>query len=413
MEPLDINGLASPLEGIRVIELADARGEFCGRLLGNLGAQVVKVEPPGGSSSREIGPFYEDTEGPERSIYWWQYNIGKQGVTLDASKPEGLDLLGKLLDTADVLIESYGPGGLEKMGLGWEALHKRNPRLIVLSVSDFGLDGPWSDYQGSDLIALSLGGLVMTAGYPPAPDGHYDTPPIAPQMHQSWHLVGCIGTMDILAAMASRDHSGLGQRIDLSLHAAANNCTENHLSWYMIGGMISARKPQFPDLFTGDGKYMQVMLGLFRDEWARVVALYDKYDMAEDLKDPKYADPTYRRQPAVREHIDTVTQTFLATHNAEDIFHIAQANGVIWAPIREPHESFDDPHIGPRGNFTELEHPEIGRSITYAHSPWVSQQMPWRTGPRAPRVGEHNDSVYGELGLSADDLASLKAVGAI
>jgi len=156
------------------------------------------------------------------------------------------------------------------------------------------------------------------------------------------------------------------------------------------------------------------MIGLFRDEWDRVAALMDKYGMAEDLLDPKYQDPTYRRQPETRAHIDLVLQAFLATHDAEEIFHIAQENGVIWAPIREPHESLDDPHIAGRGNFAQVEHPEIGRPITYPNSPWVSQQLPWRLGPRAPQVGEHNDLVYrDELGLTKAELTALKASGTV
>ena len=413
MQPLDPEAVESPLKGLRVVELADQRGEFCGRLMANLGAEVIKVEPPGGSPSRRIGPFYEDTPEPERSLYWWQYNVGKRGVTLDAGRPEGVQLLGRLLDTADVLIESEGPGGLEALGLGWEDLHRRNQRLIVLSFSDFGLDGPWAQLHGSDLIFLATGGQMMVSGYPPGPDGKYDTPPIAPQMHQSAHIAGCLGTMDVLAALWHRDQSGRGQRIDLSMHAAANNCTENQLSWYIIGGMVYARRPQFPEIYTGDGKYMQVMLGMFPHEWGQVLELLDQYEMAEDLHDERYTDPRQRRLPEVREHIDQVVQTFLATQEAEEMFVTAQKKGVVWAPIREPHESLNDEHFTIRGNFTELEHPEIGRSITYPASPWVSEQLPWRTGPRAPLIGEHNDLVYSELGLSEQELAALKASGTI
>ncbi|MCL0102161.1 CoA transferase [Dehalococcoidia bacterium] len=404
----------SPLEGIRIIELSDHRGEFAGRLLANLGAQVIKIEPPEGSPSRQIGPFYQDDATSDNSIYWWQYNIGKQSVTLDYKTPEGLALLNKLTGTADVVIESLGPGGLEQTFGGWKTLHERQPGLIVLSLSNFGLDGPWANYRGSDLIFLALGGQMMTAGYPPGDDGTYDTPPIAPQMHQSEHIAGCIGTMDVLAALSWRDKTGRGQHIDLSMHAAANACTENHLSWYIIGKMISARRPQFPELYTGDGKMMQVQIGLFRDEWDRVVAFMDKFGMAEDLLDPKYQDPTIRRQPEVREHIDQVLQIFLATHDAEELFHTAQENGVIWAPIREPHESLDDVQFAGRDNFKAVDHQELGRSISYPHSPWVSEQLPWRTGPRAPQVGEHNDHVYRQtLGLNAAELDALKANGTV
>ncbi|MEE9286348.1 MAG: CoA transferase, partial [Dehalococcoidia bacterium] len=280
MAPPDAGGVGLPLEGVRVVEIADHRGEFCGRLLANMGADLVKVEPPEGSTGRRIGPFYEDQPGPERSLYWWHYNAAKRGVTLDIKRRDGARVLERLLDGADVLIETLGPGGLEAIGLAWDGLHRRCPALVVLSLSDFGLDGPWSRYHGGDLVFLALGGQMMISGYPPDPDGAWDTPPIAPQMHQSFHIAGCLGAMDVLAALAARDNTGRGQRIDLSIHAAANNCTENNLSWYMIGGIVKARAPQFPEMFTGDGKYMSVMLGLFPGEWERVVELLDEFEMA-------------------------------------------------------------------------------------------------------------------------------------
>lgn len=405
-------GFRSPLEGIRVVEIADHRGEFCGRLLANLGADVVKVEPPGGSTGRGIGPFYQNEPGLEKSLFWWHYNAGKRGVTLDLQRAAGIGVLERLLGGADVLIETLGPGGLDGIGLGWETLHSRYPGLIVLSLSDFGLDGPWAAYQGGDLVSLALGGQMMISGYPPGADGAWDTPPIAPQMHQSLHIAGCLGTMDVLAALAWRDDTGRGQRIDLSLHAAANNCTENNLSWYMIAGQVKGRAAQFPEMFAGDGKYMNVMLGLFPGEWERVVELLDSFEMAEDLKDPRYADPLFRRQLEVRQHVDEVVQTFLATKDSEEVFLAAQRHGVIWAPIREPHDSLNDEHFQIRGNFADVEHPELGRSFTDAGSPWVSERLPWRTGSRAPMLGEHNDVIFrDELGLSSDEVAALAGDG--
>ncbi|MEE9284997.1 MAG: CoA transferase, partial [Dehalococcoidia bacterium] len=136
--------------------------------------------------------------------------------------------------------------------------------------------------------------------------------------------------------------------------------------------------------------------------------------MAADLKDPRYADPLYRRQLEVRQHVDEVVQTFLATQEAEAVFLAAQRHGVIWSPIREPHESLDDEHFKGRGNFVQVEHPELGRSFTYSGSPWVSSDLPWRAGPRAPLLGEHNGVVFrDELGLSVDEMAALKANGTI
>ena len=407
-----LEGIGYALDGMRVVEIGDQRGEFCGKLLGGLGADVIKVEPPAGSPGRRIGPFYQGSQDAESSLFWWHYNQGKRAVTLDIETPDGLHILERLVEGADILVESLGPGGLERIGLGWEEIRRRRPGLVVLSITDFGLEGPWSHYHGSDLVMFALGGQMMISGYPPVEEGVWDTPPIAPQVNQSSHLVGCLGTMDVLAALAHRDLTGRGQRIDLSYHAAANNCTENNLSWYMVARQVKGRGPQSPEMFTGDAKYMKVMLGLFPGEWENVVRLLDEFEMAEDLKDPNYSDPTYRKQPGPRQHVDEVVQTFLATQTAEDAFYAAQRHGAIWAPIREAHESLEDAHFSMRGNFTKVDHQELGQSFDYPGSPWVSEQLPWRNGPRAPFLGEHNQAILGdELGLSAGELARLEQQG--
>lgn len=388
------NAAPLALEGIKVVEWCDHRGEFCGRMLSSMGAEVVKIEPPQGHASRGIGPFNDEFGGADSSIYWWSYNIGKKSVVLDVAQTDGLARLRQLIGAADILIESGGPGGLERAGLAWEDLHREFPRLIVLSVSDFGIDGPWSGYTGGDLIALATGGIMMVSGYPPGADGRYDTPPIAPQMHQSAHLIGCLGSMDVLAALAWRDRSGRGQRIDLSLHAVVNNCTENNLAWYMIGKRVVPRKPQMPEMRARDGTFVQVLLGLFPGEWERVVELLDEAGMAEDLKDPRYSDPAWRGLPEQNRHVDDVVRRFIATQDAEALFHAAQKKGVVWGPIREPQQSIDDPHFSTRDNFVAVRHEELDRDVVYPGAPWVSEQLGWRTGPRAPRVGEHTDAVF-------------------
>ncbi len=398
-----------PLSGIRVIELADARAEFVGRLLANLGADVIKVESPNGASSRSIGPYKDDAKHPERSLFWWHFNIGKRSITIDLNTTEGKRLLGTLLAPTDVLIESLGVAGLAKVGLvDWPTMHQENPALVVLSVSDFGLDGPWSDYQISELVAMALGGQMMTAGYAPTGDGTYDTPPMTPQMHQPINILGCLGTMDILAALAQRDITGQGQRIDLSVHAAVNGASENHLSWYIAAGVIAKRKPQFPLHQSKDGIYVQVMPSLFGEEWGRLANFLDHYGMAGDLLEPKYTSSEHRAQPEVQAHIGNILSRFIASRDADDIFHAAQKAGVVWSPIRLPHQNIDDPHIKERGGFTEVSHPEAGVTVTMPHAPWVSDHLGWRTGPRAPLLGEHTTTVLAELGLSQKEISALQ-----
>ena len=201
-----------PLTGIRVIELADEQAEYCGLTLAGLGADVVKVEPPGGSPTRRIGPFYQDREDPERSLFFWQYNRGKRSIVLDLHQGEDRERFRSLVATADVLLESTPRGELDGFGLGADALMQQYPSLIVARVSPFGDHGPWADFKASDLVHLALGGVMMNCGYDPAPGGKYDLPPIAPQMWHAFHIAGEQLAVAIIAALLYRWRTGKGQQ---------------------------------------------------------------------------------------------------------------------------------------------------------------------------------------------------------
>ena len=179
-----------PLTGIRVVELADEQAEYCGLTLAGLGADVIKVEPPGGSPTRRIGPFYQDVVDPERSLFFWQYNRGKRSIVLDLRQHDDRERFRSLIATADVLLESTPKGELDGYGLGARTLMQQHPTLIVARVTPFGDDGPWAGFKGSDLVHLALGGVMMNCGYDPAPGGTYDLPPIAPQMWHAFHVAG-------------------------------------------------------------------------------------------------------------------------------------------------------------------------------------------------------------------------------
>src|SRR5215510_14301139 len=172
--PRTLPATQGPLTGIRVIELADEQAEYCGLTLAGLGADVIKVEPPGGSSTRRIGPFYEDREDPERSLFFWQYNRGKRSIVLDLHQSGDRDRFRTLVGSADILLESTPRGELERLGLAPTELRREFPTLIVARTSPFGDTGPWASFKGSDLVHLALGGVMMNCGYDPAPGGAYD-----------------------------------------------------------------------------------------------------------------------------------------------------------------------------------------------------------------------------------------------
>ena len=403
---------------VRVLELADERGEFCGKLLAGAGAEVVKVEPPGGSRTRAIGPFYEDIDDPERSLHFWHYNFGKRGITLDITKPEGQRVLKELAPRFDVVLETYAPGYLAGLGLGYDDLKALNPGVIMASITPFGQTGPWRDWKATDLVQLALGGVMMNCGYDPMPDGEYDTPPIAPQMWHASHIVGNYTYMSIVAALLFREQSGIGQHLDASIHHAVNTCTEMDIPYFTYNRKAILRQtgrhagPAIgtnPQALTKDGRLVWCSGGLGGTP-APVIEMLDKHGMADDLTDPKYKEEEHYRSPAGVRHISAVTKRWVQSRKWDaELWKEGQRYGQHWAPIRKPEENADDPHWLERKTFTQVHHEEIGRTLTYNGAPWLSETTPWRTGPRAPHLGEHTDQVLGqELGIPQARLDELR-----
>jgi crotonobetainyl-CoA:carnitine CoA-transferase CaiB-like acyl-CoA transferase len=168
--------LPVPLDGLRILELADEKGQFCGKLLGDLGADVVKIEPPGGEPCRRVGPFLDDIPHPERSLSFWYYNTSKRGITLNLDSVDGRRLFGRLAATADAVLETFRPGYLASLGLDYESLSVLNPRLIMCALTPFGQTGPWRDYLSSDLLHMAAGGEMSSSGYDEADVGRRSLP---------------------------------------------------------------------------------------------------------------------------------------------------------------------------------------------------------------------------------------------
>lgn len=380
------------LGGLRVVELADEQGEFCGRLLAALGADVVKVEPPGGSPTRAIGPFAGDRPDPDQSLYFWHYNLGKRSVVLDLDTDTGRQDFRALVGRSDVLVETCGAALLDQIGLGYGELSKENPGLIQASITPFGPSGPWAGYLASDLVHLALGGQMTYCGYQPGIDGEYDTPPIAGQMWQAYQMAGDNATIGVLAALLNREGSGLGQRIDVSVHqVAACNTELDVLHWiYSRRPMTRNRTALSP---TKDGRYLYSLYSAPADAFRRIVEMLEGHGMAADLSEDRYSDPSYRILPDVGVHIQAVVDRYIGRYKYPGPWHEAQEAGVLWAPMRKPEENIDDPHWLSRQTYAEVEHPELGRSLRYQVGRWYSDQATWSVGARPARVGEHTDAI--------------------
>src|ERR1041385_391967 len=231
--------MPGPLTGLRVLELADEKGQFCGKLLGDLGADVVKIEPPGGESCRHIGPFLDDIPHPDRSLSFWYYNTSKRGITLNLETAGGRALFRRLAGDADVILETFRPGTLASLGLDYASLREQNPGLILCSLTPFGQTGPWRDYLSSDLLHMAAGGEMASCGYDEADVSK--GPPIAAGGGNAWHM-GCnYACIAIMAALVDRTLSGQGQYIDASIHEACALTTEAAIANYVYRGEVVRR----------------------------------------------------------------------------------------------------------------------------------------------------------------------------
>ncbi|HUY21435.1 MAG TPA: CoA transferase [Acidimicrobiales bacterium] len=379
--------MTAPLDGVRVLELTDESAEYCGRLLAGLGADVVKVEPAEGAPSRHIGPFLDDEPGPDRSLAFWADNVGKRSVVaLDDT-----DVVA-LCAAADVVVHTLRPAQAAARGLDVDALHERAPGLVVCAVTPFGQDGPWADYLADDLVLMALGGSMAACGYGPGGGGVYDTPPLASHGDQAWRTASTYAAIAVLGALAWRAESGQGQLIDVSAHECSASMTEWHLMTYLCSGGVHRRGPH-PTLTAADGRQVAALNPDFLGPhvFAGMLRMLEDEGVAGELSDPAFADPVHRA--GNYREVWRALKRLAARHDGETLYRLGQGAGLPWGVIRSPEEVLDDRHLRARGHFVELEHPELGRSVTYCGAPFVAHGSPWVMERRPPLLGEHTDEV--------------------
>lgn len=386
-----------PLSGLRVVEVGDETGEYGALVLAGLGAEVIKIEPPEGSPSRRIGPFHEDTPDLERSLHFWAYNRAKASVVLDIEDAAGAERLRTLLVSTDVLVDSTPRGLWGRVGVE----PGRYARLIHARITPFGDDGPWADRKASDLVSLALGGVPMNCGYDPQPNGDYDLPPIAPQVWQSLHIGGEHLAMGVLGALLHRNRTGVGQRVEVAIHeAVAKNTELDVTSWIMVRQEVhrqtcrhASAQITTPSIASSkDGRWLLAMTLGVRD-LSKLRPFMEAYGMAEGLPEVsgdreelvRAIGGSTAAATSTTEFVQRLTRRFTYENLP---WREAQSAGLLWAPLRKPHENATDDHWLGRGTFADVEHPELGRSFRYPVSKWISTAGSWRAGRRAPLLGE-------------------------
>ena len=345
-----------PLSGIRVLELSGRWTGFCGRLLSDLGAEVLLAEPPGGSVARRSGPFLSDEPGPDRSLSFWYDNAGKSGLTFNINVQSDRERLLQLVQSCDIVVESCPPGGLDAAGLGYEALRPINPALIMASITGFGLKGPYSGYKSCGLVASAAGGQMYPCGLP-------GRQPLQPCGDQPYRLASLFAACGILMALRHREHTGRGQHIDISLQEAAAAALEHVTVQYFHDKVVARRLGSLQwngasDLFPGRDGYL---LLTFNREWDTLVELLGQRDMAAELGQPAWRDEDYRRRHV--EDIQEVLTFWTCQHDRDELFRLGQDMRFPWAPVASIADVLYNPQLRARGFFVPASHPLTGRGF--------------------------------------------------
>ena len=392
--------LPHPLAGLTVIELAeDPGGEFSGALLAEMGARVIKLEPPGGAPTRAVGPFAKGEAGPEGSLNFWYYNSGKLSVTLDHGAPESRPALLALLSRADVFLCTLQPKALAALNLDLDGLTRDFPKLIVLSVTPFGLTGPWADYKSSDLVALAAGGPLNSCGY----DDH-SIPPIRPGGNQGYHSVASFAHIGVMLALLERQNTGLGQLLDISMHeACAVNVELANPYWFYPKVQVKRQtcrhaqpSPTQPALFQcADGRFVYfTLITAEQKAWQALVAWMDSTGLAAHLTEPEFSDVKYRQDHF--DEIQEVVECFFLVHPSDQMYKDGQAAGLPIGVLNAPEDLFSDEHLAARGFFVEVEHEGLGK-VTYPGAICRFSSFGEVARTRAPKLGEHTATVLAEL----------------
>lgn len=414
------------LANLRVLDMAQGGSQMCGKIFGELGADVIKIETPGGDATGRIGPFYKDITDPQKSLFWFVYNTNKRGITLNIETSDGQQIFRRLVKTADLVIESFSPGYLDNLGIGYQALSQLKPEIIVTSITPFGQTGPKAHYKGCDLIAFaSSDGLFCT--------GDADRSPVwisFPQPYIHAGVEACVGS---LIAYCYRVRTGEGQHVDVSVQDTFFWSTDQaHMQMYEMTGYQYHRTGTKGLLATGverdqifackDGFVIfQASGGALANLVASMKSLVQW--MAEEEMAPDWLVNydwvnDFDTARVTQEEVDRVGREFakfFMTKTKAELFEQAFRRGVILAPVNTIEDLCKMEHLRARNFWVEVEHDELNSTLTYCGLLTTGlSETPGRIRQRAPLIGEHNVDIYeGELGFSREELFAFKNSGVI
>jgi len=404
-----------PFSDLKILDLTNEFGGYCTKLFADLGADVLKIEPPQGDSTRRIGPFFGDRADDDSSLYYLYLNTNKKSMTLDLETKSGQDIFRELVKTYDIVVESTAPGYLSGLGLGYEQLKEVNPRLIMTSITPFGQEGPYRDYLATDLIAVAMGGFMYLGGYP-------DSPPIRPYGNQSYYSASLFAAVGTLIAVLVRDRDGIGQYVDVSMQEAMAVALENAIQLYDLEGTVRRRTGAgntqagwglYP---CADGLVYLMGAGLTgTGSWEALVKWIAEAGVEgwEVLTDPKWDDASWRmKDEAKRQFYDLFTQLSLRMTKIE-LYEEAQRRKIPLCPVNTPGDVLTSPQLQAREFFRKVYHAPLDAEVVYPGPPYRFTEMEWSLRTPAPRKGQDTADVLKGLGYAPEDIVRLKEGGVI
>jgi crotonobetainyl-CoA:carnitine CoA-transferase CaiB-like acyl-CoA transferase len=399
-----------PIDGVRILDLTvGICGPYATKLLADYGADVVKVEPPGGDLARKLAPFPGDVPDPEKSGTFLYFNTNKRSVVLDLARPPGLEAFGLLVDWADVVVESFKPGVVDRLGIGWEFISARKPGISLVSITNFGQESPYRDYEGTELTLYGFAGEMYTMGVA-------EREPV--KMFGTAALVesGAAASNAVMASLFVSKRQGIGQHVDFAIaDSQFGGADRRHVS--AIASEFAGRKtPRSPMDSRGvlrgvypcaDGYVEFSGAGGRLDRFARMLG------SPEWLADPKWQEPGALFKPENAEEFDANFYPWLMEHSKKEIWSLARDARVLAGPLFTIDELVTDDHFRARGFWQGVEHPAAG-AYTMPGRPFIMNASPWELRRPAPLLGQHTREVLAEVGLSAAaiDGLTLEAVPA-
>ena len=413
--------LKNMLNGCRALDLTDEKGFLGGKILADLGVDVIKIERPGGDPSRRIGPFWGNIADPEKSLYWFAYNSNKRGITLNIETTDGKEIFKKLVGASDFVIESFPPGYMETLGLDYSTLSSIKEGIILTSITPFGQDGPYRGYQASDLVVMGMAGMLYLTG-------DSDRPPVNVSIPQACLHGGGDAAAGTLIAYYHRQRTGKGQHVDISMQQSTAWFLATTIPFWELDGVILGRAGTFRTGMSKnilqrqvwpckDGYVFFAMLGgLAGAKTGRqLVAWMDAEGMSnEHLQSIDWEN--FDMATVTQEEIDRISnpiREFFQIHTKKEILDEALRRSMSICPLLSMQDLLNDANLRARDFWAEMEHPELETKITYPRQFVRSSEKVTMTRFRAPLIGEHNEEVYREIGLSRQDLVALKQAGVI